>query len=316
MNKMIRFGSPAILLLASADAAFAFSPSARWTASSSPSAVSDRGVQRSAAQASCIPGSTSSSLGMSMVDDDYPSDYDGDDLESEKSVFVDTDEDDEVIRDALKRELILLASVTNRGMCATAEEENLVIDIVTQLEALNPTADPALNSQGDWELCYSSTQSFRSSPFFLAIRAFLGDDNKAVADNAFEIHDRATTASRVGKVRQIVTNFELVSEYELSVGILPGFPVRAKGTVITNADLSTIAPETWELSVVGTKVKGSNVPFLDQYLDDNPIEIPVGEAYKTLNGSVPMAVLKTYYVDEGMRITRDVDDNFFVFTRQ
>jgi len=66
----------------------------------------------------------------------------------------------------------------------------LVVDLVTQLEALNPTADPALNSQGDWELCYSSTQSFRSSPFFLAIRAFLGDDNKAVAENAFTIHDR------------------------------------------------------------------------------------------------------------------------------
>ena len=92
----------------------------------------------------------------------------------------------------MKRELILLASVTNRGMCASTEEENLVVDLVTQLEALNPTANPAENSQGDWELCYSSTQSFRSSPFFLAIRAFLGEE-KEVAENLFTIHDRATT---------------------------------------------------------------------------------------------------------------------------
>ena len=54
---------------------------------------------------------------------------------------------------------------------------------------------------------------------------------------------------------------------------------------------------------------------MDQYLDDNAVEIPVGEVYKTLHGDVPIAILKTFYVDEGMRITRDVDDNFFVFTR-
>ena len=131
----------------------------------------------------------------SLPDDDSgaPSDYDTDDLSEGKHVEVDENESDAIIRDELKRELILFASTTNRGQCATLEEQNLVIDLVTQLEALNPTADPALNSQGDWELCYSSTQSFRSSPFFLAIRAFLGDDNKEVAENAFSIHDMATT---------------------------------------------------------------------------------------------------------------------------
>ncbi len=128
---------------------------------------------------------------------------------------------------------------------------------------------------------------------------------------------RATTASRVGKVRQIIdkNNSELVSEYDLSVGLFPGLPLRVKGTVVTSADLTVIAPETWEMKVRGTKVNGSNVPFLDQYLDDNAVEIPVGEAYRAISGTVPVALLKTYYVDEGMRITRDIDDNFFVFTR-
>lgn len=254
----------------------------------------------------------------SMPDDPYPSDYDADDLESaEKTVSVDMDESDAIIRDELKRELILLASVTNRGSCASAEESNLVVDLVTQLEALNPTSNPADNCQGEWELCYSSTQSFRSSPFFLAIRSFLGDDKKSIAESAFDIHDAATTASRVGKVRQIIdkNNNQLVSEYEVSVGILPGLPVKVKGTVITSAKLNVIRPESWELEVSGTKVKGSNVPFLDQYLDDSDLELPVGEAYKAISGSVPISTLKTFYVDEGLRITRDVDDNFYVFTR-
>lgn len=253
-----------------------------------------------------------------MPDDPYPSDYDVDDLEpTQKKVSVDVNEEDATIRDEIKRELILLASVTNRGTCARDEEKNLVIDLVTQLEALNPTSDPALNSQGDWELCYSSTQSFRSSPFFQTIRTILGEDNKATADTAFTIHDRATTASRVGKVRQIIDkdNKELVSEYDLSVGLFPGLPFRVKGCVVTTADLTVVAPETWEISVRGTKVNGSNVPFVDQFLDDNDVEIPVGEVYKTLNGNIPTVILKTFYVDEGMRITRDIDENFFVFTR-
>jgi len=106
-----------------------------------------------------------------------------------------------------------------------------------------------------------------------------------------------------------------VSEYDLSVGLIPGLPVRVKGCVVTTAELTATAPETWEMKVRGTKVNGSNVPFLDQYLDDNAVEVPVGEVYQAMSGSVPTAVLKTYYVDEGMRITRDIDDNFFVFTR-
>ena len=72
---------------------------------------------------------------MSTVDDDVPSDYDTDDLQpTEQQVFVDTDSEDAIIRDQLKRELLLLASVTKRGEFATNEEKDIIIDLVTQLE--------------------------------------------------------------------------------------------------------------------------------------------------------------------------------------
>lgn len=283
-------------------------------------AASANGFVPQARRGVLAPAAPRRPLPMSLPDDDggAPSDYDADDLPSAKTVEVDEDEGDGVIRDELKRELILLAGTTCRGACASAEEANLVVDLVAQLEALNPTADPALSSAGEWELVYSSVQSFRSSPFFLSVRSFLGDERKEISENAFRIHDLATTASRVGKVRQTVSadGSELVSEYELSVGLLPGMPVRVKGTVVTSADLTRVPPERWEMRVRGTKVMGSNVPFLDQWLDDAAVEVPVGEAYRRVNGGeVPQVVLRTYYVDEGMRITRDVDDNFFVFTR-
>lgn len=244
-----------------------------------------------------------------------PSDYDSFDLTStEKSVTVDTDEDDAFIRDALKRELLLLASVTNRGEYASSEERDIVIDLVTQLEALNPTPDPASASNGEWELVMSSTLFFRSSPFFQSIRAALGDSNKEIALNGFDIHDLATTASRVGRIRQTISSNQLVSEVDLEVGVLPGFPFRVKGTVISSASLKTTSSETWELQITTTQVKGSNIPLFNQFLDDLKVEVPVGDMYNAF-GSVPVVTLKTFYVDEGIRITRDEDENFFVFSR-
>jgi hypothetical protein len=65
---------------------------------------------------------------------DSPSDYDSQDLSpTDKTVTVTYDDDDEAIRDALKRELLLLSSVTNRGEYTSSEERDIVIDIVTQL---------------------------------------------------------------------------------------------------------------------------------------------------------------------------------------
>lgn len=257
-----------------------------------------------------------SNTALYTTDESAPSDYDAEDLTpDEKLLTVDENEEDATIRDALKRELLLIASVTNRGASATTEEKDIVFDLVVQLEALNPTADPAHNCNGEWDLCFSSTQSFRSSPFFMAIRSALGDDNKQIADNGFAIHDRATTASRVGRVRQLVTDDELVSEYDLNVGIVPGFPLTLQGTVVTTASLAAVSNDTWDISVKGTKVKGSNIPFVNQYLDDLAFELPVGDVYSTVTGSVPVSTLKTFYVDEGIRIVRDVDDNYFVFAR-
>jgi hypothetical protein len=223
-----------------------------------------------------------------------PSDYDSGDLAAaEKGVMVDTDDNDAPIRDALKRELLLLASVTNRGEYATAEERDIVIDLVTQLEALNPTIDPASNCEGEWDLALSSTQFFRSSPFFQSIRAALGRDNRAIANNGFDLHDRATTVSRIGRVRQKVTFNSLVSEVDLEVGIAPGIPIRIKGTVVSNAKLEVVSPEGWELRITNTLVKGSNVPFFNQFLDDQHIELPMGDIFSALlQGGVPVVKMK------------------------
>jgi hypothetical protein len=45
------------------------------------------------------------------------------DLQAKKTVAVDEKEEDDKIRDALKRELLLFSSVTNRGEYATPDEQ-------------------------------------------------------------------------------------------------------------------------------------------------------------------------------------------------
>lgn len=228
-------------------------------------------------------------------DDSGPSDYDSADLLPErKEVIVDENQEDALIRDALKRELLLLASVTNRGEYASGDEKDIFIDLVAQLEALNPTAQPASNCEGEWDLCLSSTQFFRSSPFFQAIRVAMGDAQ--MAENGFDLHDRATSMSRVGRVRQMIGARELVSEVDLEVGVLPGIPVKIRGTVVTTAKLAIVSDQKWELQVQNTKVKGSNIPIFNQILEDNlQIELPVGEFYSTIQGSVPIVPMTVGY---------------------
>jgi hypothetical protein len=251
----------------------------------------------------------------SPADDVGPSDYDSDTLLDPlvKNLCVDTNEEDESIREELKRELLLLSSVSDRGLFLSKEEKDIVVDIVTQLEALNPTGNPAKKCYGEWDLVLTSTQAFRSSPFFQAIRTVLGDKNSA--DNAFMLHEAATSIGKVGRVRQLISkDGSFISEVDLKVGVMPGMPVSVSGTVVTKAIFEVVGSQQWDVSIQSTQVKKSNIPFLDQLLEDYPLELPVGDVYDRVRGSVPVATLKTFYVDDSLRITRDVDDNFFVYS--
>jgi hypothetical protein len=272
LNVAARVASPVLLLLMGSICITAFTPSyhhcSAASRASSPSLI----------------------ICYDYADDGSPSDYDTADLPSEiKEVAVDEKEEDVEIRDALKRELLLLASVTDRGAFSSREEQDIVIDLVAQLEALNPTKDPASHCEGEWDLCYSSTQFFRSSPFFQSIRVAVGDDNKDMAENGFALHEQATMGSRVGRVRQIVTSDKLISEVSLEVGTLPGIPISLQGTVVTIASLDVVSDKRWELRIENTKVKGSNIPFINMFMDDLQVELPVGDFYSTvMSGKVPV----------------------------
>ena len=82
---------------------------------------------------------------------------------------------------ALKTKLLAMAAATARGEAASAFEKDEVRDLVFALES---AMDPAAASYerdmlGTWELVFSDTQLFRSSPFFMAGRAVCKDGQEA-----------------------------------------------------------------------------------------------------------------------------------------
>eukprot|EP01083_Nonionella_stella_P093236 261189_1 len=77
----------------------------------------------------------------------------------------------EAKRSELKKEILTLASDTNRGLTATQEEKREMEDLFEQLEALNPTSNPLItidedknknntpSVNGDWSLDYTTSDS-------------------------------------------------------------------------------------------------------------------------------------------------------------
>ena len=98
--------------------------------------------------------------------------------------------------------------------------------------------------------------------------------------------------------------------------MLPGLPFSIQGTVVSTASLDVVSDKRWELRIQNTRVKGSNIPLFDQFVDNLQMELPVGDFYNTVQGTTPVIPMTTFYVDDTLRITRDVDENFFVFIRE
>jgi len=77
-----------------------------------------------------------------------------------------TADDDSQTLPELKEELLdLLAEIPNRGLDASAEDMEDVLEIVAELEELNPCPDWALAPQlgGRWRLRYTSSKTFKNN---------------------------------------------------------------------------------------------------------------------------------------------------------
>lgn len=228
-----------------------------------------------------------------------------------------------------------LGAITNRGQFASKAQHASAKNTIEQLETMSPHAKAAWSPlmQGRWELVYSSTQLFRSSPFFMAGRAVCSTKQQAAQYNWFcDMHRKALAISEIKAVRQIVSQDRLVSEFEVQAGTIPflsdftpfrysgGLPVIIEGAIVSSADLKTTLDGTgWQLLMDTVEIKGSNLPVLRQALDAG-MKLPTRSLGNFLESTVPQyanpePIFSTTYLDERFRISRDQDDNVFVYVK-
>lgn len=228
--------------------------------------------------------------------------------------------------DDLKMDLLKLAAVTAKGEAASMEEKEQARGIISTLETMNPTERPAENAEGTWELVFSDTQLFRSSPFFMAGRAVCEEGSQAQQYDWFcDMHRAALAISQILRVRQVVSSTRLISEFEVSVGSVPfvdqvpfvnlaysgGLPFTVTGSIVSSADILSKEDDKWTLLMDTVEIKGSNIPGLRTLLD-NGARLESRSLGNFLEDTVsgytnPNPVFTTTYLDGDLRVSRDQD---------
>ena len=243
----------------------------------------------------------------------------------------------------LKNNFLTTIASTDRGQLATPSQKETASCLIKELSLLNPIKETTSSpfSKGTWELIYSDTQLFRSSPFFMAGRAVCKDGDEAERYDWFcDMHRSALAISTIGKVRQIISSDKLVSEFEVKVGAIPflndftpfaysgGLPAMIEGAIVSSASIETgdgisiPANKSYTLFMDSVEIKGSNIPLLRSILDSPNVKLRsrvLGSFLEDTfpnNYKNPKPIFETIYLDEeGMRISRDQDGKLFVYVR-
>lgn len=237
--------------------------------------------------------------------------------------------------------LLTTAATTDRGQFASDNQKEMMDSIIAELESMSPSSEefsqPTLSSSitGTWELVYSDTQLFRSSPFFMAGRAVCKDGEEAERYDWFcDMHRAALAISEIGKVRQIISSEgRMISEFETNVGSIPflsdftplkysgGLPFKIEGAIVSSADITpTPDGKGWSILMDSVEIKGSNIPLLRQILDSGRATLQSRDLGSFLENNVdgytnPRPIFETTYMDDMIRISRDQDDKVFVYAK-
>ncbi|KAL3935460.1 MAG: hypothetical protein SGBAC_009020 [Bacillariaceae sp.] len=277
---------------------------------------------------SFVPNGDSEAVTIEVEEADAPYDCETVD-EPEKEPVAPSMSADKAIMKVLQ-----MGASTGRGEFATVAQKDQAMEWIEAIEMANPTPEPSKKTSmmnGRWELLYSSTQLFRSSPFFMAGRAVCSTPEQAKQYDWFcDMHRAALAISTIGQVRQVVSDTRLVSEFEVQVGAVPflsdftpfsysgGAPVTATGAIVSSADITpTDDGEAWSLLMDTVEIKGSNIPGLRRLLDEG-LKLESRDLGSFLEENIseydnPRPLFRTTYLSETLRISRDQDGKVFVY---
>ncbi len=236
----------------------------------------------------------------------------------------------------IKKNIYQIAAVTDRGQRLNKLVAPIYTEKLYEMEGLIDTlkdfsfeiSEESLS--GEWELIYSTVELFRSSPFFLAIEKAL--NNEFRSNLFFKLHQLQVSSfglSTIGRVTQNIDfdKKEFISTFDTIIfglttipflgwfKILPTFG----GRVITVASNLKLNLNLLKMDLNKTKVSkvdGLNeIPIFSKFLMDK--WYPVKEVWKKLpwNNEDPSCEITIIYLDDELRIMKDLYGSIFIYTR-
>ena len=236
----------------------------------------------------------------------------------------------------VKKKIYQISAITDRGQrlnpfVSPMYQEKLkeMEQLVNDLEKQNSEISEEKLS-GEWELIYSTVELFRSSPFFLAIEKALNDEYKS--NLFFKLHQLQVGSfglSTIGRIAQKIDfeKKEFISTFDTIIFGLTTLPILGwfkllptfGGRVITLADELNLNDNILQMNLRKTKVskvEGLNkIPIFSKLLMDR--WYPVKEVWEKLpwNKESPSCEVSVIYLDEEMRIMKDIYGSIFIYIR-
>jgi hypothetical protein len=216
----------------------------------------------------------------------------------------------------LKFDILRAVAPLDRGSLASPRDRRAIDALVARLEAsgggaaapLDVALDGGAPIDGTWELVYSTTEQFRSSPFFWAFEKLVPSPDAARA--IFSFTD-GLFGMRTGTAVQTinVAAGRLVSKVEL---VMP--PGLLRGWVVTSCTLqqSAGAADTLSLTVESTRIENSaSTGWLEG------IAVPVQAAFEAVRGPGGAVVeARVSFCDADLRAARLPDNSLFIYRRR
>ena len=236
----------------------------------------------------------------------------------------------------VKKKLYQISAITDRGQrlnpfVSPIYQEKLkeMEQLVNDLEKQNSEISEEKLS-GEWELIYSTVELFRSSPFFLAIEKALNDEYKS--NLFFKLHQLQVGSFGLSTIGRIAQNIdfekkEFISTFDTIIFGLTTIPILGwfkllptfGGRVITLADELNLNDNILQMNLRKTKVskvEGLNkIPIFSKLLMDR--WYPVKEVWEKLpwNKESPSCEVSVIYLDEEIRIMKDIYGSIFIYIR-